>query len=85
MRDFGISFVHIDESENRRSPYEDDGDEQEDDNDTNITDDEAIDEENGRDKTVEVPRIFLFRSHFICIFILFFFFFFSPHRITITK
>lgn len=40
----------IDESETRRSPYEDDGDEQEDDNDTNITDDE----DNGGDKTMEV-------------------------------
>lgn len=56
---FGIYFwiwfkwnLHFlaDESESRRSPYEDDGDEQEDDNDTNVTDDE----ENGGDKTMEV-------------------------------
>lgn len=43
-------FQIVDESENRRSPFEDDGDEQEDDNDTNITDDE----DNGGDKPIEV-------------------------------
>lgn len=36
--DLNINFVNVDEFENRLLPYEDD--EQEDDNDTNITDDE---------------------------------------------